>query len=123
MTGVSSLFPDPSDRTRMASSSQFVDDQIDILRRRVADAVDKGALGLDEGAKIAAQLDALQKEVDDGTATGRLKRADLRDIGKGLHAIAKQIVQANRAAADAARDDAPSSADRPRPAGGIDISA
>ena len=92
MSEISSL--GPGGRPRLASSSQFVDDQINVLRRRVAAAVEKGALSTDDGAAIVKQLDDIQKSVDAGAVTASLSRTDLRRTSEELHAINRQVIQA-----------------------------
>ena len=116
MSEISSL--GPGGRPRLASSSQFVDDQINVLRRRVAAAVEKGALSTDDGAAIVKQLDDIQKSVDAGAVTASLSRSDLRRTSEELHAINRQVIQANRAAA--ANSTAAPSRGKP---GHIDITA
>jgi len=97
MPEISSL--GPGVRPRLASSSQFVDDQINVLRRRVAASVERGALSTDDGAAIVRQLDDIQKSVDAGAAAASLSRSDLRRTSEELHAINRHVIQANRAAA------------------------
>ena len=104
----------PGVRPRLVSSSQVIDDQINVLRRRVAAAVEKGALGAEDGAAIARRLDDIQQAVDAGAATASLSRAALRQTSETLHAINRQVAQASRAAMAASRTAAP---------GRIDITA
>lgn len=89
----------PSARPRLVSSSQFVDDQISVVRRRVAAAVEKGALNSNDAAAIVRRLDDIQKAVDAGAATASLSRAALRQTSEELHAINRQVAQASRPAA------------------------
>lgn len=91
----------PELRPRLASSSQFVDDQINVLRRRVAASVENGALSAADSAAITRQLDDIQQRIDAGAANASLSRADLRHTSEALHAINRRVILANRAAATA----------------------
>lgn len=103
----------PSARPRLVSSSQFVDDQIGVVRRRVAAAVEKGALTGDDAAAIVRRLDEIQKDVDAGAANASLSRSALRRTSEELHAINRQVALASR----------PAVAAKPAAPGRVDITA
>jgi hypothetical protein len=103
----------PGARPRLVSSSQFVDDQISVVRRRVAAAVEKGGLSGDDAAAIVRRLDQIQREIDAGAATASLSRSALRRTSEELHAINRQVAQAIR----------PAAAPKPTIPGRLDITA
>lgn len=110
-----------SERTRTASSFQFVHDQIDILRRQVATAVERGSLGLDHAAEIAGDLDEIQKSVEAGAADRSMSRGDLRAVSQNLHDIRKYVLQLRQIAAEPATNRPQDTDPGDRRPGGLDI--
>lgn len=91
----------PAERTRTASSFQFIYDQIDVLRRHLQTGMARGAFGAELAGALAGRLTSVEATVDAGVADRSITRADLRRLNEDLHDVRRSIVQARRTAAAA----------------------